>query len=87
MQNINYKKIIIITILKVLLMIAIFFSLNNWVHIKQSFKGDIPALNIWLDHALTPSNLIVIVMLSIVFYMNTLKEHKERAKANNNHYS
>jgi membrane protein insertase Oxa1/YidC/SpoIIIJ len=86
MHNINHRKIIIITMLKILLMVAIFFSLNNWDHIKQSVSGDVPALHFWLDHALTPSNLIVIVLLSIVFYMNTLKEHKERAKANKHDY-
>lgn len=58
-------------------MIAIFFTINNWVHIKQSFSGDVPALQVWLNHALTPSNFIFIVVLSIIFYMNTLKAHKE----------
>lgn len=77
MEKVNHKKIIIITFLKVMLMIAIFFTINNWVNIKQSFNGDVPEIAIWLNHALTVSNLIVIVMLSIVFYMNTLKEHRE----------
>ncbi len=80
MEKVNYKKIIIITFLKVLLMIAIFFTINNWVHIKQSFNGEIPALQVWLNHAFTPSNFIFIVLLSVIFYMNTLKAHKEMAE-------
>ena len=77
MEKVNHKKVIIITLLKILLMVAIFFTINNWVHIKQSFNGDIPQLSIWLNHALTPSNAIFMVLLSIIFYMNTLKAHKE----------
>ena len=80
MEKVNYKKVLIITFLKILLMIAIFFTINNWVHIKQSFNGDIPALQVWLNHALTPSNLIFMVLLSVIFYMNTLKTHKELAE-------
>jgi len=80
MEKINYKKVIIITLLKILLMIAIFFTINNWVHIKQSFNGEIPKLSLWLNHALTPSNAIFIVFLSVIFYINTLKHHKELAE-------
>lgn len=80
MEKINYKRIIIITFLKVLLMIAVFFTINSWVYIKQSFAGQVPELNLWLSHSLTPSNLVVTALLSIVFYINTLKAHKELAE-------
>lgn len=85
MEKVNHKKVILITLLKVLLMIAIFFTINNWVNIKQSFSEEVPALQIWLNHSLTPSNLIVTVMLSIVFYMNTLKQHKDLAEKRSNY--
>jgi hypothetical protein len=80
MEKINHKKVIIITLLKVSIMIAIFFTINNWSNIKQSFDGEVPTLQIWLNHALTLSNIVFIIFLSIVFYINTLKQHKEEAK-------
>jgi len=80
MGKVNHQKVIIITLVKILLMITIFFTINNWVNIKQSFNGDVPALQAWLNHAFTPSNAIFIVFLSIIFYMNTLKKHKELAE-------
>lgn len=61
-------------------MILIFFTINNWTHVKQSFEGNIPALNLWLDHGFTLSNLIWIGLLSVVFYLNTLKHHKDLAE-------
>lgn len=85
MEKINHKKVVLITLLKVLLMVTVFFTINNWVHIKQSFNGEVPALQVWLNHSLTPSNLIVTVMLSIVFYMNTLKHHKDLAEKRSNY--
>ncbi|MEJ5992952.1 hypothetical protein WG904_00885 [Pedobacter sp. Du54] len=80
MEKINHKKILMITLIKIVGMLVIFFTINNWVNIKQSVNGDVPVLNEWMNHAFTPSNLIVAVMLSIVFYMNTLKHHKELAE-------
>lgn len=83
MQKINHNKVIINTLLKVLLAAAIFFTINNWVHIKQSFGGEVPKLQDWLNHAFTLSNLIMLVLLSVVFYMNNLKKEKERAEGEN----
>ncbi|MBC7615887.1 MAG: hypothetical protein H7202_07460 [Pedobacter sp.] len=80
MEKVNHKRIITITSLKVLFAVIVFFTINNWVHIKQSFGGDVPALSAWLNHAFTPSNLILLPVLGVVFYMNTLKHHRELAK-------
>ena len=77
MEKVNLKKVIISTLLKILLMVTIFFTVNNWVHIKQSFGGGVPPLQVWLNHGFTLSNLILIILLSFIFYMNTLKKHKE----------
>ena len=77
---VNYKKVIIFTLLKILLMAMIFFTINNWPHIKQSFNGEVPGISVWLNHAFTPSNIIIMVVLSIIFYMNTLKQHRELAE-------
>ena len=85
MEKINHKKVILITLIKVLGMLAIFFTINNWANIKQSFSGEVPALNVWVNHSFTVSNAIVAVMLSIVFYMNTLKQHKELAEKRSNY--
>ena len=78
MEEINHKKVIINTLLKVVLAAAIFFTINNWPNIKQSFGGEVPQLQDWLNHAFTLSNLIMLGLLSVVFYMNTLKKEKER---------
>ncbi len=83
MQKINHNKVIINTLLKVVLAAAIFFTINNWVHIKQSFGGEVPKLQDWLNHAFTLSNLIMLVLLSVVFYMNNLKKEKERVESSN----
>ena len=78
MEKVNQRKVIITTLSKILLMIMVFFIINNWPHIKQSFNGEIPAFSIWLDHSFTPSNLVLIAVLSVIFYMNSLKTEKER---------
>lgn len=83
MEQVNHKKVIILTALKVLLMIAIFFTINNWDQVKQSFGGKIPELQRWLDNGLTLSNLILTALLSVVFYVNTLKQEKERVDGEN----
>ncbi|MES2650315.1 MAG: hypothetical protein V4663_01175 [Bacteroidota bacterium] len=80
MEKVNHKKVFIITLLKIVLMITIFFTINNWGNIKQSINGEVPAFQVWLNHAITPSNFIFIVLLSVIFYMNTLKAHKELAE-------
>lgn len=83
MEKINHKKIIITTLLKVALMLVIFFTLNNWANIKQSFSTEVPAFTSWINHSFTPSNLVVAVILSVVFYMNALKAEKERVNWEN----
>ena len=85
MEKVNHKKVIITTLLKILLMITIFFTINNWIHIKQSFSGKVPPFQIWLNHGFTLSNLILIVLLSFIFYMNTLKQHKDLAEKYSKH--
>lgn len=81
--KINHKKVIITTVAKILVMMTIFFTLNNWSNIKQSLNGEVPVFMVWINHSLTVSNLIVAVILSVVFYMNALKNEKERIDWNN----
>lgn len=78
MEKINHQKVIINTLFKIFLAATVFFTINNWPNIKQSFSGEIPELQAWLNHAFTPSNLIMLVLLSVIFFMNTLKTEKER---------
>lgn len=80
MEKVNHQRVFIITLLKITAVTATFSILNNWSNIKQSFGGEVPALQVWLSHALTLSNAVFIVFLSIVFYINTLKQHKEDIK-------
>ena len=83
MEKINHKKVILSTFLRILAMLAVFFTINNWPNIKQSFNGEVPAFAIWINHSFTVSNLVVAVILSVVFYMNTLKAEKERISWDN----
>jgi len=77
MDKINYQKIALFTLLKVIAVALIFFSLNNWEQIKSSFSGSIPPFSIWIDHAFKPSNVILIVLLGFIFFKNDLKKQKE----------
>ncbi len=80
MEKVNHQRVFFITLLKISSVIAIFFIINNWGSIRQSFDGEAPALQVWLSQALTFSNGIFIVFLSFAFYINTLKQHKEDIK-------
>ena len=77
MEKVNHQKIIISTFLKVLLMIFIIFILNSWPNIKQSFSGNVPPLNYWLDHSLKISNIILILGFGGYFYYKDLTAQKE----------
>jgi len=84
MEKINRNKVILITFLKILCMLALVFTINNWANIKQSFSGEMPALDVWIDHSFTFSNLIFTAILGVVFYTNTLKHYKELAEKRSN---
>ncbi|MBC6111620.1 hypothetical protein ACFOG5_20530 [Pedobacter fastidiosus] len=75
--NIPYQKIIIRTLLKVLLMIVIIFTINSWPSIKQSFSGSVPPLGYWLDHSFKLSNIILILGFGAYFYYKDLTDTKE----------
>ncbi|TCD15833.1 hypothetical protein EZ456_24045 [Pedobacter psychrodurus] len=77
MEKVNHQKIIISTLLKVLLMIVIIFILNSWPNIKQSFSGNAPPFNYWLDHSFKISNLILILGFGGYFYYKDLTDQKE----------
>ncbi|RDC54463.1 hypothetical protein DU508_21060 [Pedobacter chinensis] len=76
-EKIPYQKIIIQTLLKVLLMIAIIFTLNSWSSIKQSLSGNVPPLSYWLDHSFKLSNIILILGFGGYFYYKDLTDQKE----------
>ena len=85
MEKINYTKVILVTLMKIGLLVLVFFTLNNWPNIKQSFSGEAPSLYVWLDHGFTLSNLILTCLLSVVFFFNTYKKHKELAEKRANY--
>jgi hypothetical protein len=77
MEKVNYKKIIIRTLLKFLLMIIVIFILNSWPSIKQSFTGNVPPFAYWLDHSFKISNFILILGFTAYFYYKDLTDQRE----------
>jgi hypothetical protein len=80
-DKIPHGKIIISTLLKVLLMIVIIITLNSWPSIKQSFNGQTPPFEYWLDHSIKPSNIILILGFGAYFYYKDLTDRREKLKA------
>ena len=88
MEKLNHQKIMISTLLKVLLMIVVIFILNSWPSIKQSFIGNAPPLDYWLDHSFKVSNIILILGFGGYFYYKDLMNQKElieKAKVSDQH--
>ncbi len=81
--RIPHGKILLSTLLKVLLMIVIIVTLNSWPSIKQSFNGEIPPFEYWLDHSIKPSNIILILGFGAYFYYKDLTDRKEKLNAEN----
>lgn len=77
MEKINYLKIIKNTLVKIVIMILIAFIINNWGNIKISFNGLVPGVNKWFEHSFTTSDIIVISVISIYFFISNLKKEKE----------
>ncbi|RLJ77025.1 hypothetical protein [Pedobacter alluvionis] len=84
MEKVNLQKIIISTLLKVLLMIVVIIILNSWPNIKQSFSGNIPPLNYWLDHSFKISNIILILGFGGYFYYKDLTDQKQLMEKSKN---
>ncbi|WP_188411263.1 hypothetical protein [Pedobacter mendelii] len=84
MDEVNYQKIIFKTFLKLLLMIFIFVSINNWPQIKGSIHGEIPPLNVWLDHSIRVSNVFFIIVATIYFFYVEFKKQKELVDGHSN---
>lgn len=83
--KIDYKKIIISTLIKMLVVVIVVFTLNNWGQIKQSFGGDVPPLQSWTKETFTPNNLIVMVVLTVFFFFRTYVLHKKLAEKRSNY--
>ena len=58
-------------------MIVVIFILNSWPSIKQSFIGNAPPLDYWLDHSFKVSNIILILGFGGYFYYKDLMNQKE----------
>jgi len=74
--KINHSKIIIRTLLKVLLMIFVIFTINSWPSIEQSLKGNAPPFDYWLNHSFKPSNIILIIGFGAYFYYKDWSDNK-----------
>lgn len=77
MEKVNYKKIIIRTLLKFLLIVLIVFVSNSWPSIKQSYSGNVPPFDYWLDHSFKISNIILIFGFTAYFYYKDLTDQRE----------
>ncbi len=77
MEKVNHSKIIIRTLLKFLLIVLIIFTINSWPSIKQSFNGNVPPFDYWLDHSFKISNIILIFGFTAYFYYKDLTDQKE----------
>ncbi|RBQ06300.1 hypothetical protein [Pedobacter miscanthi] len=77
MEKVNYKKIVIRTLLKFLLIVLIVFVANSWPSIKQSYSGNVPPLDYWLDHSFKISNIILIFGFTAYFYYKDLTDQRE----------
>lgn len=82
-NSIDYKKIILNTLLRIPILFAIVFLLNCWPQIKQSLSGTIPPLNDWLDQGIQLNSLYVIVLITAYFYFRAVSKAKQEiAKGN-----
>lgn len=81
----NYKKIIISTVIKMFFVILVFFIINNWEHIKQSLSGNVPPIENWFKESFKPNNLIVMLVLTVYFFFRTYMLHKQLAKKRANY--
>jgi len=77
-QKIDYKKIILSTLLKVFLILVIVFFFNTWPYIMQSLDGRTPPFKDWLDHSVKMSNVYVIVIAGAYFYFNGVSKAKHK---------
>ena len=84
MEKVNHQKIFISTLLKVLLMIVVIIILNSWPNIRQSFSGNIPPLNYWLNHSFKISNIILILGFTAYFYYKDLTDQKQLIEKSTN---
>lgn len=84
MEKVNHQKIVINTLLRVLLMVVVIFILNAWPSIKQSFSGNVPPLDYWLNHSFKVSNIILILGFGGYFYYKDLTNQKEQIDKSKN---
>ena len=74
--KISHQKTAIRTLLKVLLMVVVIFTINSWPSIKQSLEGKTPPLEYWLDHSFKLSNILLIAGFGAYFYYKDLTDQK-----------
>ena len=88
MEKVNHHNILISSLLKFLLMVFIIFTINSWPSINQSFSGNTPPFDYWLNHSFKFSNIILILGFTAYFYYKDLTDQKqliEKSKNTNQH--
>lgn len=77
-QTVDYKKIILSTLLKVCLIVFIVIVFNTWPYILKSLEGQTPPFKEWMDHSIKMSNVYVIVLAGAYFYFTGVSKAKHR---------
>ncbi|MES2416908.1 MAG: hypothetical protein V4541_01910 [Bacteroidota bacterium] len=56
--------------------------MNTWPQIKQSLDGQVPPLDVWLNHSLKLSNVyLFVIAIAYIFYSLLIKEKQKVASA------
>jgi hypothetical protein len=84
MNQINYQKIVLFTLLRLIGIASIFFLINNWVQFKTLLSGTILPFEVWMAHAFKPSQVVMILLLGVIFFMKDLKKQRESIENNQN---
>ncbi len=76
-EKISYQKIAIRTLISILIMAFIIFTLNSWPNIKQSFNGNVPPFRDWMSYISKLSNLVALLAFGSFFYYRDWARQKE----------
>lgn len=79
-NKINYQKIVLVTLAKILFMMVMIFIFNTYPLIKNAFNGTIASSEEWLQKSFTKSNLLLFAVFAIYFFYKDLNYSKARIK-------
>lgn len=77
---IDYKKIGLVTLIKILFMMLIIFVFNTYPLFKDLFNGNPPALSVWLTKSFTMANLFFFVAFALYYFYKDVEAAKKAIK-------